>query len=130
MLNALVSTFKKLHTLLFDFSAGENNRREVEDILLAVLAESKNDFDFLDSLQRVITRYEGGRKEGDARHMAFLRFMYEHERPGERLAPYRVKAEHLLEDLARIYGDKKTPQVNKGTHNAFEPATKEKTNDV
>ena len=107
------SLAKKLHTLLFDFSAGENNRREVEDILVAVLAESKNDVDFEETLRRVITRYEGGRREGDARCMAFRRFMNLHERPGERLEPWRVRAEHLLEDLPRIYGKSNKSKLKK-----------------
>ena len=109
------SLAKKLRTLLFDFSAGENNRREVEDILVAVLAESKNDVDFEETLRRVVTRYEGGWREGDARCMAFHRFMNLHERPGERLEPWRVRAEHLLEDLPRIYGGAKTKPKKENT---------------
>ncbi len=139
MVNALTLLFKKLHALLFDFSASDNNRREVEDILLAVLAESKNDADFMKVLRRVIIKYEGHQSEGERRFFTFRRFMSHHERPGDRMVSYRLRAEHLLEDLPRIYGDKKAgradaaPQTGDGTHDVSESTmktTKEKTNDV
>lgn len=106
MENGLSTLLKKLHKLLFDFSASENNRREVEDILVAVLTESKGDEDFLRVLRRVVLAYEGDSVEGEDRWYSFRRFMTRNRRRSDRSVGIRARAEHLLEDLPRIYGGK------------------------
>lgn len=96
--------FDRLRRFLFDFSAAQENRQEVEDILTATMALSETDADFLKTLRHVLNEWEGSPERGRYRYHTFLRFMGQYRRPADRPDAWHLRVRHLIDDLPRIYG--------------------------
>ena len=106
-----MSLLEKLHRFLFDFSAGEENYRQVDSILRTALGESEADGDFDAALKRVLE--ERGELE---RYPNFYQLMWrvsgEHtldeslkaRRDYRDSVGTRRQAIRLLNDLPRLYG--------------------------
>ncbi len=104
---------ERLRRFLFDFSAGEENYRQVETILRAALAESETDGDFDAALRRVLKA-----RDEPSRYHDFLYLMRRVSSEGDLDESLKVgrelrdgvgsrsQAMRLLDDLPRLYGIK------------------------
>lgn len=101
---AFLPVVKRLFRFLFDSSSAEENREEVEIILRATLRESTTDAEFDAKLGEVLTAWEN--HQGEFRHLWFRKFLMDYARREDQGAGIRTVAEHVLEDLPRIYGQK------------------------
>lgn len=108
---------KRLWAYLFDFSAADQNREEVEIILRAALRESRTDAEFDAQLRETLLGWEGRDKPAKYRYIFFLHFLEENRRREDRHGiGIRTVALHVLEDLPRIFGqspeksDRKQPR--------------------
>jgi hypothetical protein len=97
--------FKRLWNFLFDFSSAEKNQEEVEIILRTALRESTTDLGFEEKLKEVVAAFDNN--DGEYRRLLMIEFINHNSRTEDMGWGIRTRAEHVLEDLPRIYGQKK-----------------------
>lgn len=94
--------WKALLHFLFDRTPARENMREVAAILRDVISVSNGDGNFDQVLQDVMDRHD----PGNSRYRAprIKQFLIRYERFEDRDASLFIVAQHVLEDLPKIYG--------------------------
>lgn len=100
----MITLFTRLRRWIFDFSAGDQEKRRIDAFLRTALAETQTDAEFETRLRQLLRGPDGLATQSNWRFV--YKRLYEYRRVGEQDDDHRLWAVRYLDAMRRLYENK------------------------